>query len=95
MSLLEAAWRALPGIEELAIDEAWVGHRPGSRDDAPILGPGPVDGLTYATGHYRNGILLTPVTADAVARLVLDGAVDPIIAPFGMERFRPAALAAE
>jgi glycine oxidase len=94
LALLEAAWRVLPGVEELAIDEMWVGHRPGSRDDAPILGPGPVDGLTYATGHYRNGILLTPVTADAVARLVLDGEVDPAIAPFGMARFRPA-LAAE
>jgi glycine oxidase len=94
LALLEAAWRALPAIEELALDDMWVGHRPGSRDDAPILGPGPVEGLVYATGHYRNGILLTPVTADAIARLVLDGDIDPVIAPFGMERFRPA-LAAE
>jgi glycine oxidase len=94
LALLEAAWRAVPAVEELAIDEMWVGHRPGSRDDAPILGPAPVDGLVYATGHYRNGILLTPITADAVARLVLDGAVDPIIAPFGIERFHRA-LAAE
>ena len=44
LTLLEAAWRAVPAIEELPIDEMWVGHRPGSRDDAPILGPGPVDG---------------------------------------------------
>jgi glycine oxidase len=94
LALLEAAWRALPGIEELPIDDMWVGHRPGSRDDAPILGPGPVEGLAYATGHYRNGILLTPVTADTIARLVLDGEIDPVIAPFGMERFRPA-MAAE
>jgi glycine oxidase len=94
LALLEAAWRALPAVEELPIDEMWVGHRPGSRDDAPILGAGPVEGLVYATGHYRNGILLTPVTADAVARLVLDGQVDPVIAPFGIERFR-AAVAAE
>jgi glycine oxidase len=94
LSLLEAAWRAIPALEELAIDDMWVGHRPGSRDDAPILGQAPVEGLVYATGHYRNGILLTPVTADAVARLVLDGEVDPMIAPFGVERFqRP--LAAE
>jgi glycine oxidase len=94
LALLEAAWRAVPAVEELPIDEMWVGHRPGSRDDAPILGPGPVAGLVYATGHYRNGILLTPVTADAVARLVLDGEVDPVIAPFGIERFRHA-MAAE
>jgi glycine oxidase len=94
LALLEATWRALPAVEELPIDEMWVGHRPGSRDDAPILGAGPVEGLVYATGHYRNGILLTPVTADAVAGLVLDGQVDPVIAPFGIERFHRA-LAAE
>ena len=94
LALLEGTWRALPGIEELPIEEMWVGHRPGSRDDAPILGHGPVEGLVYATGHYRNGILLTPVTADAVARLALDGSVDPVIAPFGIERFHRA-LAAE
>ena len=40
LTLLEAAWRTVPAIEELAIDEMWVGHRPGSRDDAPIVGPG-------------------------------------------------------
>ena len=93
LALLEASWRALPGIEELPIDEMWVGHRPGSRDDAPILGAGPVDGLVYATGHHRNGILLTPVSADTIARLVLDGIVDPAIAPFGIERFAPARAA--
>jgi glycine oxidase len=93
LTLLEAAWRAVPAIEELAIDEMWVGHRPGSRDDAPILGPGPMAGLIYATGHHRNGILLTPVTADAIARLVLDGTVDPVIRPFGVERFAPARAA--
>jgi glycine oxidase len=94
LTLLEAAWRAVPSIEELPIDEMWVGHRPGSRDDAPILGNGPVDGLLYATGHHRNGILLAPVTADAMARLVLEGVVDSAIRPFGFERFAPA-LAAE
>jgi glycine oxidase len=87
LTLLEAAWRAVPAVEELPIEEMWVGHRPGSRDDAPILGPGPVDGLVYATGHHRNGILLAPVTADAMARLVLDGVVDAAIRPFGIERF--------
>jgi glycine oxidase len=87
LTLLEAAWRVVPAVEELPIDEMWVGHRPGSRDDAPILGSGPLDGLIYATGHHRNGILLTPVTADAIARLVLDGVADPAIRPFGIERF--------
>ena len=99
-ALLDAAWRALPGIEELPIAETWVGFRPGSRDDAPILGPGPVDGLVYATGHHRNGILLTPVTADLVSRFVLTGELDPALAPFTLARFDPAgagpaAMAAE
>jgi glycine oxidase len=93
LTLLEAAWRAVPAVEELPIDEMWVGHRPGSRDDAPILGPGPVAGLVYATGHHRNGILLAPVTADTIARLVLDGTLDPAIRPFGVERFAPARAA--
>jgi glycine oxidase len=93
LTLLEAAWRSVPAIEELPVEEMWVGHRPGSRDDAPILGPGPVAGLVYATGHHRNGILLAPVTADAIARLVLDGTVEPAIRPFGVERFAPARAA--
>jgi glycine oxidase len=93
LTLLEAAWRAVPAIEELPIDEMWVGHRPGSRDDAPILGPAALDGLIYATGHHRNGILLAPVTADTIARLVLDGTLDPAIRPFGIERFTPAKAA--
>ncbi|MGA2126561.1 MAG: glycine oxidase ThiO [Xanthobacteraceae bacterium] len=93
LALLEAAWRLVPAIEELPIDEMWVGHRPGSRDDAPILGAAPVEGLVYATGHSRNGILLAPVTVDAIARLVLDGEVVSAIRPFGMERFVPARAA--
>ncbi|HKF07799.1 MAG TPA: glycine oxidase ThiO [Xanthobacteraceae bacterium] len=95
LTLLEAAWRAVPAIEELAVDEMWVGHRPGSRDDAPILGAGPIDGLIYATGHHRNGILLAPITADAMARLILDGVVEAVIRPFGIERFGLLAAAAE
>ena len=93
LTLLEAAWRAVPAVEELPIDEIWVGHRPGSRDDAPILGPGPLEGLFYATGHHRNGILLAPVTADAMARLILYDVVDLAIKPFGLERFLPARAA--
>ena len=88
LALLEAAWRAIPGIEELPIAEMWTGFRPGSRDDAPVLGPVPgVDGLVLATGHHRNGILLTPVTADCVADFVLTGRIDPRIAGFGLDRF--------
>jgi glycine oxidase len=87
LALLEGAWRAMPGIEELPIDEMWAGFRPGSRDDAPMLGPSPLAGLVLATGHHRNGILLTPVTADAVSRYVLSGEVDDAIRPFAIGRF--------
>jgi glycine oxidase len=93
LTLLEAAWRAVPAVEELPVAEIWVGHRPGSRDDAPILGRGPLEGLFYATGHHRNGILLAPVTADAMARLILDDVVEAAIRPFGLERFLPARAA--
>jgi len=86
--LLRESWKALPGIEELPIDEMWVGHRPTSRDDAPILGPTDLKGLVMATGHHRNGILLTPVTADAISRYIIDGIVPAEIAPFGLDRFQ-------
>jgi glycine oxidase len=86
-ALLEGAWRALPAIEELPVIESWAGLRPGCRDDAPVIGPSPVDGLILATGHHRNGILLAPITAAAVAELVLSGRVPEAIRPFGLERF--------
>ena len=87
LALIEGAWRGVPTIEELPIAETWVGFRPGSRDDAPLLGPGEIDGLVYATGHHRNGILLTPVTADSIARYILRGEVAEVIRPFAMSRF--------
>lgn len=87
LNLLRETWEVLPGIEELPIDEMWVGHRPTSRDDAPILGPTSVEGLVMATGHHRNGILLTPMTASAISRYILRGEVDDAIRPFGIDRF--------
>jgi hypothetical protein len=70
LALLEGAWRGVPSIEELPIAETWVGFRPGSRDDAPMLGPSGIDGLVIATGHHRNGILLTPVSAAVVSAYI-------------------------
>lgn len=94
LALLEATWRTLPGVEELPIKEMWHGFRPGCRDDAPILGWAPgVEGLMLATGHHRNGILLTPITADAVAAMMLTGHVDERIRAFGPGRFAPARAA--
>jgi len=88
LALLEGAWRAVPGIEELPIAEQWVGFRPGSRDDAPILGDSGIEGLVHATGHHRNGILLTPVTSRAVAHYIMTGETEAAIAPFRHDRFK-------
>ena len=85
--LLRAAWEVVPGIYDLPIIETAAGLRPGSRDDAPILGKTPIHGLIMATGHYRKGILLAPVTADAIAELVLTGNTPEDIRPFGIDRF--------
>ena len=87
LALLEGAWRAVPAIEELPIAETWVGFRPGSRDDAPMLGPSGIDGLVVATGHHRNGILLTPVSAAVVSAYILTGTLPEITRPFSPERF--------
>jgi glycine oxidase len=96
LALLDGAWRALPAIEELPVAETWVGFRPGSRDDAPMLGPSGIDRLVVATGHHRNGILLTPVSAAVVSAYILTGIMPEIARPFSPERFlAPALRAAE
>jgi glycine oxidase len=65
--LLEAAWEVLPDVGELELVEARAGLRPGTPDNLPVVGPGELEGLWWATGHYRNGVLLCPLTADRVA----------------------------
>jgi glycine oxidase len=85
--LLRAALELLPDVAELELLETVVGLRPGSPDNAPMLGPAGPEGLVVATGHYRNGILLAPVTADAVAELLATGKVPELIAPFTPGRF--------
>jgi glycine oxidase len=87
LALIEGAWRAVPTIEELPLDEVWVGFRPGSRDDAPILGPSGIDRLVVATGHHRNGILLTPITAQSISAYILTGRMPQSAMPFAAERF--------
>ena len=75
--LLREAYRALPDIAELELVETLAGLRPGTPDNAPLIGPGAIDGLILATGHYRNGILLTPLTAEVVAALLAGEAPPP------------------
>jgi glycine oxidase len=87
LALIEGAWRAVPAIEELPVAETWVGFRPGSRDDAPMLGPSGIDRFVVATGHHRNGILLTPITAKVISAYVLTGRLPEVAAPFAPDRF--------
>ncbi|MGY2050493.1 glycine oxidase ThiO [Methylobacterium sp. JK268] len=85
-ALLEGARRALPSVEEMSVAHVWSGFRPTSDDDAPILGEA-LPGLVLAVGHHRNGYLLAPVTAAAIAGLIATGALPPVAAPFGPARF--------
>jgi glycine oxidase len=85
--LLREAYRVLPDVAELELITAVAGLRPGTPDNAPLIGPGAIDGLIVATGHYRNGILLAPVTANAVAALVAGEEVPDVARTFGAERF--------
>lgn len=93
--LLRAGFELLPGLDELELIETSVGLRPTSPDNAPLLGPTNVEGLVMATGHYRNGILLTPVTAWAIAEVLATGEVPDIIRPFSPQRFSDRRVATE
>jgi glycine oxidase len=65
--LLREAYRLLPEVAEMELVEAAAGLRPGTPDNLPLVGPAPLDGLLWATGHYRNGILLAPLAAEMLA----------------------------
>ncbi|MET8243461.1 glycine oxidase ThiO [Streptomyces sp. NPDC005202] len=90
--LLRDAHELVPGITELPLTETRAGLRPGSPDNAPLLGPTELDGLLLATGHYRNGVLLTPVTGDAMAHALTTGELPDYARPFTPRRFCAAAL---
>ncbi len=81
--LLRDAHELVPGVSELRIEELGVGYRPGTPDNAPVIGPGALAGLTWATGHHRNGILLAPLTAELVTRSLLgnENRHEPISSP--------------
>lgn len=85
--LLRDAIEVVPGITELELVETLARWRPGTPDNAPVLGPSGVPGLVLATGHHRNGVLLTPVTADLVAELLVTGELPELAAPFTLDRF--------
>lgn len=85
--LLHAATRLVPGVGDLRLVEISAGLRPGTPDNAPLLGPTDIDGVIAATGHHRNGVLLAPITAEIIAELVDTGAVPAIARPFDARRF--------
>jgi glycine oxidase len=87
-TLLRHALELVPGLSELELVECVAGLRPGSPDNVPMIGATGIDGLLVATGHYRNGILLTPLTADAIAQLLTTGRAPDVIAPASPQRFQ-------
>jgi glycine oxidase len=92
--LLEAAWEVLPDVGELELVETRAGLRPATPDNGPVVGRGGVDGLVWATGHYRSGILQAPITAEAIAALLAGEQPPPELEPFAPDRFALAGSAA-
>jgi glycine oxidase ThiO len=87
--LLTNATRLFPLLQDFSIHESWWGFRPATPDELPILGKSPYDNLTLATGHYRNGILLTPITAKLIADLVWQRQADNLLSATSYQRFDP------
>ncbi|WP_413105871.1 glycine oxidase ThiO [Streptomyces sp. Inha503] len=85
--LLRDAHEVVPGITELPLVETSAGLRPGSPDNAPMLGPTALPGLLVASGHFRNGVLLTPITGDVMAEALTSGELPPEARPFSPRRF--------
>ncbi|MEU5654041.1 glycine oxidase ThiO [Streptomyces sp. NPDC047737] len=92
--LLRDAHELVPGITELPLKETRAGLRPSSPDNAPLLGPTAMPGLHLATGHHRNGVLLTPVTGDVMAHVLTTGELPEAGRPFAPHRFGRSPLTA-
>jgi len=85
--LLSLAMELCPQLAHAPVQEFWAGLRPYTEDHLPILGPGPLEGLFLATGHFRNGILLTPITARLISQIVLGQKPSVDLKPFRYDRF--------
>lgn len=85
--LLEAAREVMPDVGELELIRPRAGLRPATPDNAPAIGPGRLDGLLWATGHYRNGVLLAPLTAQVIVDLLQGAEVPPELRAFDARRF--------
>jgi glycine oxidase len=82
------ALEIIPALAKLPLADSWAGFRPRAADGLPVIGPWDgIEGLVFATGHYRNGILLAPITGELVAQVVIDAKLPPLLAPFSPNRF--------
>ncbi|MEM7594067.1 MAG: glycine oxidase ThiO [Cyanobacteria bacterium P01_A01_bin.83] len=86
-SLLAKTMELYPAAAQWQIEEFWWGFRPGTPDELPILGRSPCENLFLATGHYRNGILLAPITAKLIADLIINQKSAPLLTAFSYQRF--------
>lgn len=91
--LLRFAYELVPGITELRFVRVLAGLRPATPDNAPLLGASQLEGLIMSTGHYRNGVLLAPVTGDLIADLLATGSTPRELEPFSPQRFARRAIA--
>jgi len=92
-SNLRTTTEICPAINALPVLDLWAGLRPKAPDGLPVLGPcGEIDGLIYATGHYRNGILLAPITGELIAKTIIEDTLQPALVPFSPDRFSPLAV---
>src|SRR5436309_2201272 len=86
-SILEGVRRLAPAVKHSRFRRAWAGLRPDTADHLPVLGCGEIKNLIFATGHFRNGILLAPITAQVITELILMGSTSLSIAAYGPARF--------
>jgi glycine oxidase len=86
-SILQYAQEISGDVSSLPVIDTWAGLRPRTPDGLPVLGPcGEIEGLFYATGHHRNGILLAPLTGELISEAIVEGVVSPLLAPFSPNR---------
>ena len=93
--LHQAAIDLVPALHSAKIHEAWAGLRPGTPDELPILGETSTEGYFVATGHYRDGILLAPITAKLMAQIIVGEKTEFDLRAFSALRFQPTHLAAD
>ena len=87
-TILRNATEISAAVASLPMADSWAGLRPRAADGLPVLGPcGEIAGLVYATGHYRNGILLAPITGELIAKSVIESVVPEMLTPFSPDRF--------